>query len=130
MNKLTPYWGYSPQPGSTYYLQKLSHDLLGIVNHSDEASTAVYVFDERCGLKNTDHTVSYITDYVRESGIVPDWVRRPHIFMDNACSTNKNQYMLGWASESVQQGVFDFIRVSFLIAGHTKVAPPISYFHA
>ena len=65
MNKLTPHWGYSPQPGSTYYLQKLSHDLLGIVNHSDEASTAVYVFDERCGPKNTDHTVSYITDYVR-----------------------------------------------------------------
>ena len=43
MSKLTPHWGYSPQPGSTYYLQKLSHNLLGIVNHSEEASTAVYL---------------------------------------------------------------------------------------
>lgn len=27
MRKLVPHWEYSPQPGSTYYLQKLSHDL-------------------------------------------------------------------------------------------------------
>lgn len=33
MQKLLPYWGRSPQPGSTYYLQKLSYDLLGIVDH-------------------------------------------------------------------------------------------------
>ena len=63
------------------------------------------------------------------SGIVPDWVKRLHIFMDNACSTNKNQYILGWAAESVQQGVFDLIRVSFLIAGHTKFAPDLLFLH-
>ena len=34
MNKLVPYLGLSPQPGSTYYLQKLSHDIYGIVNHA------------------------------------------------------------------------------------------------
>ena len=28
MCKLVPYWGMSPQPGSTYYLQKLNHDIL------------------------------------------------------------------------------------------------------
>ena len=44
MSKLLPSWGCSPQPGSTYYLQKLSHDLFGIVNHSDDSS-AVYIFD-------------------------------------------------------------------------------------
>ena len=27
MSKLVPYWGMSPQPGSTYYLQKLSRHL-------------------------------------------------------------------------------------------------------
>ena len=64
MNKLTPHWGYSPQPGSSHYLQKLSHDLLGIVNHSDKTSV-FYIFDERCGPKNTDHTLSHITDYVQ-----------------------------------------------------------------
>ena len=30
MGKLIPYWGYSPQPGSAYYLQKLNHDVFGI----------------------------------------------------------------------------------------------------
>ena len=126
VSKLIPHWGFSPQPGSTDYLQKLSHNLLGIVNHSDETS-AVYIFDERTGPKTTDHTVSYITHYLCESGKIPSWVRRVHLFMDNACSTNKNYYMLGWANELVQQEKFDFIRVSFLIAGHTKFAPDILF---
>ena len=43
MLKLLPNWGYSPQPGSTYYLQKLSHDLLGIVNHCNDQA-AMYIF--------------------------------------------------------------------------------------
>jgi len=34
---------------------------------------------------------------------------------------------LGWASELVQQGRFDFIRISFLIAGHTKFAPDLLF---
>lgn len=63
MSKLVPYWGMSAQPGSTYYLQKLSHDILGIVNHATNKS-AVYLFDERVGPKNTDHTVSYITHFI------------------------------------------------------------------
>lgn len=59
MQKLVPYWGSSPQPGSTYYLQKLSYDLFRIVDHRDESS-AVYIFDERVGTKTADHTISYI----------------------------------------------------------------------
>lgn len=46
MSKLVPHWGFSPQPGLTYYFQKLSHDILGIVNHSDKTS-CIYIFDER-----------------------------------------------------------------------------------
>ena len=38
MSKLVPYWGCSPQPGSTYYLQKLSHDLLGIIDQRRKSS--------------------------------------------------------------------------------------------
>ena len=34
MSKLVPSWGMSPQPGSTYYLQKLSHDIFGIDDYS------------------------------------------------------------------------------------------------
>ena len=126
MSKLVPSWGYSPQPGSTYYLQKLSHDVFGIVNHAENKST-IYIFDERTGPKTTDHTVSYITDYLRGSIQVPSWVRKVHIFMDNTCSTNKNYYTMGWANEIVQQGYFDVLRISFLLAGHTKFAPDLLF---
>ena len=54
MSKLVPYWGQSAQPGSTYYLQKLSHDIYGVVNHGTNRST-VYLFDERVSPKSTDH---------------------------------------------------------------------------
>ena len=48
----------------TYYLQKMNHDLFGIVNHADDSS-AVYLFDETVGPKNTDHTLSFLTHYIR-----------------------------------------------------------------
>ena len=119
MSKLLPSWGESAQPGSTYYLQKLSHDLFGLVNHATNSSV-VYIFDERVGPK-TDHTLSYITHYIQTK--LPSWVRRIHIFMDNTVSTNKNSYTMGWAAEMVQQKLLDFVRVSFMIAGHTKFSP-------
>lgn len=51
--KLVPFWGMSDQPGSIYYLQKLIHNLFGTVNHTDNTS-AVYLFNETVGPKNTD----------------------------------------------------------------------------
>ena len=120
MLKLVPYWGLSPQPGSTYYLQKLSHDILGIVSQATDVS-AIYLFDETVGPKNTDHTVSYITE------TLPDWIHRVHLFLDKTCSINKNFYAMAWACEMVQQGRIDFIRISFLIAGHTKFTPDLPF---
>ena len=35
MSKLLPYWGHIAQPSSTYYLQKVSYDIYGIVDHRD-----------------------------------------------------------------------------------------------
>ena len=92
MSKLIPFWGMSPQPGSTYYLQKLSNDIFGIVDHSSGEST-VYtcIFDERLGQKNSDHTISYISDYLAS---IPSWVKRIHLFLDNAGSMNKNMYLM------------------------------------
>ena len=107
MGKLVPYWGESPQPGSTYYFQKLNHDVFGIVNHASNKA-AVYLFDERIGPKNTYHTLSYLTHYL--TGL-PDFVRRLHLFLDNASSTNKNCFTMAWAMEMIQQGNLDFIRV-------------------
>ncbi len=123
MQKLVPYWGLSPQPGSTYYLQKLNHDIFGIVNHAQKSSS-VYLFDERVGPKNTDHTISYLWDYISK---LPTWLRRVHLFLDNTSSTNKNCYLMAWAYEMIQQGRLSFLRVSFLIAGHTKFSPDLLF---
>lgn len=43
--------------------------------------------------------------------------------MDNAGSTNKNQYMMAATLEVVQQNILDYFRISFMVAGHTKFAP-------
>jgi len=122
MNKLLPYWGESPQPGSTYYLQKVSYDVFGVVDHRDNAGHC-YLFSECIGPKNTDHTVSYIFHYLKSTNKIPDWVKRVHLFLDNAGSTNKNQYLMGSVFEVVERGLFNYFRVSFMVAGHTKFAP-------
>lgn len=122
MSKLIPHWGHSPQPGSTYYLQKLSIDLFGLVDHRDE-SAHMYLFDETIGPKNTEHTLSYLCHYIEESDHFPSWVRRVHLFLDNAGSTNKNCHLMSAAMELVQHQILDYFRISFLIAGHTKFAP-------
>jgi len=103
MSKLIPSWGMSPQPGSTYYLQKLSNDIFGIVDHSTGESQT-YIFDERLGPKNSDHTISYIYHYLSS---IPPWIKRVHIFLGNAGSTNKNMYVMAWAMDMVQHEEFD-----------------------
>ena len=45
MSKLVPYWGLSAQPGSTYYLQKLSHDIFRIVDHGQKASLFIFLMN-------------------------------------------------------------------------------------
>ena len=122
MNKLLPYWGRSPQPGQTYYLQKVTYDVFGIVDHREGAGH-VYLVSEICGPKNTDHTVSYLLHYLKSTGSVPGWIKRVQLFLDNAGSTNKNQYLMGSVYEIVERDIFNFFRVSFMIAGHTKFAP-------
>ena len=106
MNKLLPYWGRSPQPGSTYYLQKISYDNLGIVDHRNEKGH-LYLFSELIGPKNTNHTFSYLLHYLKSTDKVPRWIKRVHVFLDNAGSTNKNQYM----SLSVCNMIYLFIFV-------------------
>ena len=116
MSKLIPFWGMSPQPGSTYCLQKLSNDIFGIVDHSHGEST-VYIFDERLGPKHSDHTILYISHYLTT---IPSWIKRIHFFLNNAGNTNKNMYVMAWAMKMVQHRKFDVVWISFMIAGHTK----------
>lgn len=122
MTKLIPHWGYTDQPGISYYLHKVSHDLFGIVDHRN-GTNYVGLFDEQVGPKNSDRTVSILHHYILNSGLIPPSVKRVCIFLDNATSTNKNRYIVAWAMELVQQQELDYIRIAFLITGHTKFAP-------
>ena len=81
------------------------------------------MLSELIGPKNTDHTFSYLLHYLKSTGKVSGWVRHVQVVMDNAGSTNKNKYLMAATYEVVQQGVLDFFRVSFMVAGHTKFAP-------
>ena len=87
-SKLIPSWGKTEQPGSTYYLQKVSHDVFGVVDHSKNNSV-VYLFNERVGPKYTDHTLSFLTHYWNRLRQHHPWIHRLAIFLDNATCTNK-----------------------------------------
>ena len=120
--KLIPHWGETAQPGLSYYLQKVSHDILGLVDHRAD-SKMVYLFDERIGPKNTDHTISFLHAYITQVQLEYPWMTRFCIVMDNTCSTNKNRYMVAWCQEMVEQRKFDYVRLLFLVPGHTKFSP-------
>ena len=66
--------------------------------------------------------VSYITHFY---DTLPDCL---HLFLDNTRSTNNKFYVMAWACEMIQQeGRCDFIRISFLVAGHTKFTPNLLF---
>ena len=122
-SKLIPHWGRTEQPGTTYYLQKVSHDIFGLVDHRSEDSNFIWVFDETVGPKNTDHTIAFLSQYLEKVTTDFPWIRRACIFLDNAGNTNKNRYLFSWAMELVDMHTLDHCRFCFLVAGHTKFAP-------
>ena len=96
------------------------------MDHRDE-SGHLYILNETVGPKNTDHSISYLMHYLKSSGKVPSWIRRVHVFMYNAGSTNKNQYMMAVTLEILQQNGLDYFRISFMVAGNTKFAPDLLF---
>ena len=48
-----------------------------------------------------------------------------HVFLDNAGSTNKNQYLMSSCMELVQHRILEYLRISFMVPGHTKFAPDL-----
>ena len=120
--KLTPYWGQSPQPGSTYYLMKHSTDVFSIVDHHND-SGHTFLFSKQFGPKNTDHTVSFLVKYIKSVQDAYPWIERMLLFLDNATSTNKNKYLISWAMEMAEQEMVSSLHICFLVAGHTKFTP-------
>jgi len=116
-SKLTPHWGCSAQPSETYYLRKLSHNIFGIVDHT-LFKNSVYVFDEQvAGSKNADTTISLVDHYIHKN--LPSCARHLCLFMDNG-ATNKNQFIIQWATELVERCDYDSIRMCFFVPGHGK----------
>lgn len=99
--QLIPYWGSSVQPGCTYYLQKVSHDVLGIVEHRD-GQQHITLFDERIGPENTDHTISIIQGYIDKVAQLHPWIQKVLLLLDNAANTNKSCYLFCWGMELVE----------------------------
>ena len=122
MSKLIPQWGKTEQPGQTYYMMKVSHDIFGIIDHRDNFKQ-VYIFSEEIGPKNTDHTISFLMKHLQTVQTTYPWIRQLCIFMDNAGSTNKNRFMFAWTMDIVQSGTWDSILTAFMVAGHTKFDP-------
>ena len=121
-SKLIPHWGRTEQPGSTYYLQKVSHDIFGLVDHRND-SKAITICNETVGPKNIDHTISFLSQYMDKITSEFPWIKRICIFLDNAGNTNKNRFLFAWGMEVVGNRKVDHIRFCFLVAGHTKFAP-------
>jgi len=56
-------------------------------------SKNIFIFDKRTTPKNTDHTISLLYAYIKQVQLAYPGIKQFCIFMDNACSTNKNRYM-------------------------------------
>jgi len=116
-SELTPHQGASAQPSETYYLRKLSHNIFGIIDHT-LLKNAVYVFDERiAGSEKADTTISLVDHYIQQN--LPPWARHICLFSDNG-ATNKNQFIIQWATELVERCDYDTIRICFFVPGHGK----------
>ena len=121
-NKNLPHWGYTDQPGETYYKMKLSCDVFGIVDHrcGGRDFNTVYICDERAaGPKSADKSISFLDRYMQW---LPDWINGLTLVADNA-GTNKNYYLLAWATELVRRKKFLQVQNLFLVPGHSKFAP-------
>ena len=121
-SKLVPHWGKTQQPGQTYYLIKFSNNIFGITDHRN-GNNSVFLFGEELSPKNTDHTISFLHQYISNTKAVYPWMSRVHLFLDNAGNTNKNKYFVSWCFEAVEKRLANYIRISFMVPGHTKFAP-------
>ena len=76
-----PHWGRTAQPGQTYYFQKISQDIFIIVNHHTDQNS-IYLFNETIGPKNTDHTISFLENYLQTVHLAYPWINIVCFFLD------------------------------------------------
>ena len=115
-SKLIPSWGKTEQPGSTYYLQKVSHDIFGIIDHREEQVWCICSMRE--SVPRMPITLCHFSHTMWKQSLLA-WIKRLALFLDNATSTKKNKFMFAWAMELVSTGTINHIHISFMLAGHT-----------
>ena len=120
-----PHFG-NEQPGETYYYSPLGVYIFGIVNYADEKMNA-YVYHEGEGAKGGNNVCSLVYKNLEEVGIVKEWEesgKKPGksltLVFDNCGGQNKNNMMLRLPLWLIDIGLYQEVKVVFLIAGHTK----------
>ena len=87
-NKLYPNFKGIKRPSEDYYLRKMTFHLLGVVNEGTGKGTT-FVYDNRLGPTNSNHTISALRTIIMEQ---LGNKKRIMISMDN-CAVNKNRYV-------------------------------------
>ena len=90
MSKLVPYWGLSPQPGSTYYLPMTFWELLTTEKEMEQYTFLMRDWDQKTQIIAT---VSYLTHFMKNC--FPMWLKRVHLFLDNACRLLTRMHLHG-----------------------------------
>ena len=124
MGKLLPQWGQSPQPGKTYYYQKLLHHIFGIINSSTTTKHAYIVDETISGEKDSNLVCSFLFHYVQN--FVPEACNYCRIYLDSA-TYFKTKFLVWWASEMISKGRFKRVILSYMVPGHTKFGPDLMF---
>ncbi len=99
-------------------------NFLGIVNESTSpAQCQIFIYDNEVGGTSWIHITSALEYYFTNK--MQGNVQYDKLIMrfDNCTGQNKNQFMLGWAANSVLTGRFSEVVLGFLVVGHTKFSP-------
>ena len=63
MSKLLPFWGHTAQSSSTYYLKRFR--MISMASLTINMKMDVYIFNEMIEAKNSDHSISYLMQYLK-----------------------------------------------------------------
>ena len=87
-NKLYPSFGHYKEPAIYYFTKKITLHLLGVVDERLNKGT-VYLYDQRIGPTNSNHTISVLYQALKTFRKTQQvlWIN-----MDN-CAVNKNRFV-------------------------------------
>ena len=118
--KFIPHWGRSEQPGSTYYLQKLSFDIFGIVDHKNDKNS-ITVLEKGSGQRTRTTPFCFFLDTSPVLSLIIHGSSVSRYFSTMLVAPIRTGTFLGM--QFVEGRHMDHLRFCFLLAGHTKFGP-------